>query len=356
MAMTRTCLFGMRAAAIAAVVFAGGARHAAFQPPPDGPAPRETRDAPADRPPGEPVAVDAAVQEPRAEPPRAEPPREGAVDEPRTDRSPRDSFPMMRELQARIRALESRVAAARERGEPADEANHMLDELRQRLRAAGQEAARRGFRPFGEGAERFLERMRNRVKELRGNAERAAHSGHNEEAERLAREAEEVERQILEMEREGTFAPGLTEPRLHDAGARPHEEREAHLIAAIENLRAAGLHDHAARLEQELRTTDEGRHADRGPRLEPPHGLVDEPKAPGDPMPVIQELRAEIDRMRREMAEMRQFIHERLESREPRRDRGEGGFERDQPERDQPERDGADNAAKDHPDRPREGR
>ena len=103
------------------------------------------------------------------------------------------------------------------------------------------------------------------------------------------------------------------------AGGRDDLERRIkHVEAAVENLRAAGLDDFAERLVQELeRMVDEQRR--QGPgfpappgRLEPPEMLQDPYRAEGYE-PGTAELQQQVDRMRREMDELRELVGKLVE-------------------------------------------
>ena len=133
--------------------------------------------------------------------------------------------------------------------------------------------------------------MHHRLDQLRHAMERLREAGKPETAERMEQEAREL---AEEIEREPQERPG-----------RPHPEgdedaRHAHVRAALENLRAAGLHDLAEKLAREIERMHGGH-----PPEPPPH--------PGDVGPVVEELRGQMHEMRREMDELRGLLKEVLE-------------------------------------------
>ncbi len=201
------------------------------------------------------------------------------------------------------------------RHEAAQAAQREADELRARADRARQPAVNEDQR-----AQSKAELM-----ELQAGLERARAEGRGEEAKELERqiervegrgeEAKELERQIERVERQ--LSPRRpAEPRERiDRGERPRREPDGregpgpqqmgererrihHLEVAIENLHAAGLHEPAERLAQDLeRARREGAARQDAPR-EPAGGE-------------IQALRNEVRELRAAVQELRNRLEER---------------------------------------------
>ena len=201
------------------------------------------------------------------------------------------------------------------------------DEHPQRERAEGREPQRpdreareeENRRRQMEQRERFQRQKRlvdllHEQQELRQRAARierelgALKEGQAERREDLEQELQEIRRRMQELQRRFR-GPGQERP--------PHEmdqRRLRHLKVAIENLRAAGLHDHAERLAGELRRkTAEHRRRDR-PRGEgPPHRERPERTTPEHPDRIVHELRGEVRQLRREVDELRGLVKKLLQ-------------------------------------------
>ena len=206
------------------------------------------------------------------------------------DRGRHDVFRELIELQGR--ALELEVAL------------HVLPE--------GQEEKARDIRreleEIGDRVQRFerqhpdappevaREMMHHRLDQLRHAVERLREAGKPEPAERMEREARELAEMI---ERESPERRGRRQPEGDE------EKRRAHVMNALENLHAAGLHEMAEKLAREI----EGRHGERPPQAASPFG----PPHPVDAGPVVEELRGQMHEMRREMDELKKLLKEVLE-------------------------------------------
>ncbi len=112
----------------------------------------------------------------------------------------------------------------------------------------------------------------------------------------------------------------LSEPRAAERG--DFGRRIEHVEVAIDNLRAAGLHDFAESLVREMeRMVDEQRRL--GPDLPIPPGRFAPPDVSDDPYPVPDrqpdraELHSQMDRMQREMDELRSLVKKLLEQNGP---------------------------------------
>jgi uncharacterized protein YukE len=138
------------------------------------------------------------------------------------------------------------------------------------------------------------ERVQARLEELKAAIHRAAEAGRRDEAERLEREAHELMRML--EQRPGDRPPGAPE------GA-DMERRMQHLRVAIENLRAAGLHEPAEALARQAEGLMRGRavpgpHPEAGPR---PEGAPHLERA-------VQDLSRQMEEMRRQMDEIRNAL------------------------------------------------
>ena len=137
--------------------------------------------------------------------------------------------------------------------------------------------------------------------------------GQDAEARELRGAMEQVRQQMQRIEamiRESQ--PGPEQPR------QPGEEMERrlnHLRVAIENLRAAGLHDAAEHLQREaenlMRAFREGRPGEPDRPEHPEHR--EQPPHPEQLEGVIREMHGQMQQMRREMEEMRNQIRHLIE-------------------------------------------
>jgi len=268
---------------------------------PDAPGAREGRgerrpDAPAARE-GERERRPAEARERREGEPRER--REGDARGHREGEG-REGEPRLRELQMKRRQLEEEAAGIRRKLEglkPDQEGERR--ELKAALERIMDQHRRLQGPPRDLGPER--ERLRARLDELKDAIHRAREAGRADEAERLEREARELMQVAQRMMEQRPGEPG----RRGEEGER--ERRLHHLRVAIENLRAAGMHEPAEALTRQL---------EQGLRDAPPgeRGL------PGAPIPPhfergLQELREQMQDLRRQMDEMRQHLRELAERR-----------------------------------------
>lgn len=233
----------------------------------------------------EPRPVEVQVEEPR-------PQREG--EEPRHEPG-RGRF--MEALQQRVREIQRRIEEARQRGENTEELEQALQEAQSRVREA--------LRQVRPALSEARQRLRARWAELQSALRRAREAGQSEEVQAIERQLEQVEREIQALDQQH---PGGVEA---DARAK----RMSHLQQAIEHLRAAGLHDQAERLAQQMRRMVEGPELvgpQGGPDFPGPEGFRPPPGPPRGELPmIIQELRSELQQLRREVEELRQALRER---------------------------------------------
>ncbi|MHB8902760.1 MAG: M56 family metallopeptidase [Thermoguttaceae bacterium] len=220
-------------------------------------------------------------------------------------RAPGDAGRPSPELMLRIQELIAKAFELRRAGKN-DEAEKIQQELRglhARLAAPG-DPGRPGPREPREGMERAaaMEREIGRLRE----------AGHPDAAERLERELQQMHRPM-----EG--------PRDGDRPGPPPELKAKidHLRMAMENLHAAGLHDQAEQIAQQLERLMREIAPDHrpGPDSRPgPDGRPGEPRRPDGPPPggpeFVGQLRGEIEQLRRENQELRQMINEMRQAQE----------------------------------------
>jgi len=190
-------------------------------------------------------------------------------------------------LRERARTLEREMLELREQGHH-QEAERLQGELREIREHA--ELMRRE-RPQGDPdrplpPEQIRERqeMMRHIRELMG-------TGRQEEAAELRQE-------LARREREMGRQPGRPGPPGRPDEPAPREEMERrlhHMEIAADNLHAAGLHDVAERLEQQL-----GQQRERMERRGPPRGVE----------PPIGRLGEELRRVRAELEELRANLNE----------------------------------------------
>jgi len=240
-------------------------------------------------------------------PEREAPPRE------REEHARSEAEGHMRALEVKAHQLEERAQAIRRQMEElpdgaADRAEMLEAQMREIHQAAEQverqmHELRERHQPRPEGpppGER--EEIARHLEELEREIHRLSELGRHEEAEQLKRAGRELVARLR----------GQPEPPRPD---RPHgeemERRIHHLRVAIENLQAAGMHDQARQLAQQVERMMHGgepgpAHREAPLRLENPFE--------GQP-PVIREMQEQMDQMRREMEEMRGLLKELLERR-----------------------------------------
>jgi len=212
-------------------------------------------------------------------------------------------------LRQRSRELDERAAAIRRelegvrRDDQAAEARQLQNMLRRRPERPDPDRPR----PDRPSPER--EQLKRHLEELKAVIGRLAEAGRHEEAEAKEREAREIIRQL----------EGPPEPPPHGP-PEDLERRIHHIKVAIENLRAAGLHDQAGRLAQQVdRLRGEHRRGDRPPQPPPPPEHRERPPHP-EMAPrldqhgrAIEELSNAVRQLRREMNEMRETLQQLLE-------------------------------------------
>jgi len=238
---------------------------------------------------------------------------------------PRPDQPQRERAEARVHELkqkhheltEKAQAIQREleglRDDQDDEARHLQAMLREVRDGAehvereihGIQEAMKG-RPEGPPPHEREQMMRH-LEEIKREIGRLSEAGKHDEAERLKREGHEIMQRL--QGRPGPPPPAP--PRVPEEV----ERRIRHLQVAIENLHAAGLHEAAERLAQEMeRRMAEFREGPRrgpGPPRPPEHR--EGPPQPPHPEQVIGQLRGEVEQLRREMNELRQMLKELLE-------------------------------------------
>jgi len=204
------------------------------------------------------------------------------------------------ELEQRAHAIKRELAGLRD-GED-EKAERLQHEMREIQQVAGQleremQEIRQRFQEHRGPTPQEREELGRRVEELKRKITELSEAGRHEEAEQLKRQGREMMQRFQER-----FARP-DQPRHQPEGRRPEdmERRIGHVKVAIENLRAAGMHDAAERLAQEV---ERAIHGDRGHREGPPPDQRDR---------AFQELRGEVQQMRREMNEIREHLKRLLE-------------------------------------------
>ncbi|MBP88231.1 MAG: hypothetical protein CMJ64_16190 [Planctomycetaceae bacterium] len=216
--------------------------------------------------------------------------------------------------------LREKVAALMNQAEEASDAGHKKDAAELRKKAEGllqaireqqakrePERAERRERPAGEGFERRLHEINERIADLlRGGRQDAArrlqaqlhdsiqlhHGKHFEEAERLL-DAARVELDGPGIDRRNVVA----EIRVHDERREePQGERIEHLHQAVEHLRAAGLHDEA---EHVLHRAEE---------LEQEHGHHEHDRAHEELHHRVRELSEEVDELHERLGRIEKLL------------------------------------------------
>lgn len=179
-------------------------------------------------------------------------------------------------VKERLGAMRGEIAELREQGHH-DEAKRLARKARQ---LAGEHQA-------------DAPRLEKRVDDLRRQAEELHDRGAHEDAEHLERKARELAERLESDPRRGGDRGAAEE-----LGRRIH-----HLEIAIENLRAAGMHEPAEHLERQLNELRRAReqHAQRAERAE-----RDRPQADGH----LAELHHTVRDLRAEVQELRQIVEE----------------------------------------------
>jgi len=218
--------------------------------------------------------------------------REGERDRPRHD------------VEARIGELKRHHAELAERAEAIEREMGQLRDGQEI--AAGAEGRREA--PVPEEFRRRLDELKRKITELSA-------AGRHDEAERLKREGRQMmERfQAAQRERPRPDQPRPDQPRPDQPrpeGADELQRRIEHVKAAIENLRAAGLHEPAERLAEQMERAIREHRERFGDRPDRPHP-AEHPDRPRPEHPeAIPHIQEQINQMRREMEEMRQLLKE----------------------------------------------
>ena len=204
-----------------------------------------------------------------------------------------------------------------ERREGEGERRERPDQPRERREGEGErrEGERRDDVPREVRMQQLMQ-QRHALMERAGEIERkmaGLRDGQDAEARELRGAMEQVRQQMQRIEamiRESQ--PGPEQPR------QPGEEMERrlhHLRVAIENLRAAGLHEAAEHLQREaenlMRAFREGRPGEPDRPEHPEHR--EQPPHPEQLEGVIREMHGQMQQMRREMEEMRNQIRHLIE-------------------------------------------
>lgn len=175
--------------------------------------------------------------------------------------------------------------------------------------------------------ERDLEQVHQRIRELEQESGRLgelrrvygpAHPAVVEEVERLKGERRRTE-ELHELENRQREIEGALGDRFRRGPpGRPDEDVERrlmHLEVAIDNLHAAGLHEHAERLVVEMERMRHGRPPRPGPREDP--DFREAPPHPEQLDRIVQGMHAEVDELRRtmerELDQMRSHIERELD-------------------------------------------
>jgi len=245
----------------------------------------------------------AEVEKPKDEPPK--PAIREKVERPKEEVKVREI--KVREMMERRRELEQEASHIRERLRslrPEQEAEGR--ELRARLEKIEAHLRELPAPPRRPEAER--ERIRQKVEELKGALHRAREASNREEMER-------IEREMRELLRAAGRIPDR--PPAGPPEAREDMERRAHHVRmAIENLRAAGLHDMAERLAREMGRLARER-PDRPGREGPPRPERRPDAPPSEPREgppperlqhAIEELHGQVNELRRQMEEIREAL------------------------------------------------
>lgn len=259
--------------------------------------------------------------EPQRDAPRAAPEREGERRDAPRERDERSPEARAERERGPERGPERERDAERERGPESPEARAaQMRESAQRRAQLLKEAAEirhklQTLEPHQDGEARELkgalerievqlrelatpgprggpdrERIQARLEELKNAHHRAQEAGRGDEAERLAREAREL---MQLLERTAGERPPVP-PEGDDLPRRMH-----HLRVAIENLRAAGLHDQANALARDAERLAHGE------RPEPPRDMP----APGPQLErAVHELRDQVQDLRHQLEEIRQHL------------------------------------------------
>ena len=208
----------------------------------------------------------------------------------------------MEELEGELRGLREKAEhIKREIGgrdpEEAPDLHHALREIHGRMEEIE--------RHFHDGErDRKRRGVEERIGELKRRIAELNEAGRHDEAQRLEREAREMVERFKAAHRE---RPHRDRPR--QEGSDEFQRRIGHIKVAIENLRAAGLHEPAERLAKEVERAIREHRERSGERGDRPH-----PEGPR----TIHHMQEQINQMRGEMNEMRQLLKELVRQRRER--------------------------------------
>ena len=219
---------------------------------------------------------------------------------------------MMREREELIESAQAVQRKLREIGEGRPDAAAELRDHLQRIEREVHELDA----ALQQGRMRLVEaQTRRRIEELKHKIDELSEAGRHDEAEHLKLQGRQIMAVFEEQRRR--MAEGDRPRPEHGDRPRPEqgdvERRMHHLRAAMENLRAAGMHEAAQRLaEQAEQFMREHRHDQppTGPdRPRPEH--MDRPPEHGGPQ--VEQLRREVHQLREEMQEIREHLRRLVE-------------------------------------------
>jgi beta-lactamase regulating signal transducer with metallopeptidase domain len=177
-----------------------------------------------------------------------------------------------------------------------------------------------------------------RIDELKAAHVRAREAGREDEAGRILRQIEEIKRQAERHPERGPLHPEERAKRARMAEREEMERRMHHIRVAVENLRAAGLHEQAERLAQQM---EHMRHPDRphpDAREHPSHG---EGPPPAEHLEgVLRELHEAVRHLHERVDEMTRHVEEEIEA--IHREMGEFAEEFEEEEEEEEEEEGHD--------------
>lgn len=221
---------------------------------------------------------------------------------------------MKREREELIHSAEAVHRELKELGEGRPEA---AGELRRELQRIEQEVRELDVALHRERMEFGRAQMEGRVEELKRRIHELSEAGHHDQAERLKQEGRRMMAKFEEERRRlDEHGPRIIE------GERPRgepgdlERRLDHIRAAVENLRAAGMHEVAERLaEQAERLMHEHRQRrpEGPPPFEPRPEHMERPPMPEQAMREVEQLRREVHELRQEMRELREHLRRMVE-------------------------------------------
>lgn len=201
------------------------------------------------------------------------------------------------EFAERMQMLRKKLHEAQEAGNEGEvkEIRQAIEKMEQRMREFA--------KPEGSPDR---ERMQRRFEEVRQQIQKLMQEGKTEEAEALKRRIGEEMRQRMSQGHPEGGPP-------HQGPGGPMDEqqrRRMYIMAAIQNLRAAGMNDLAEKLQREV-----GSPGDQGPGAKPgaPMPGAGYHRPMQGPDPAVQQLREQVERMQRDMQELREHMKKQAE-------------------------------------------